>query len=151
VARHPLPFFVVLPVLALPVLLFVVSAGEIVLDHTVFGRAANGMPLLETLPWARTALWLVNQALMYLAPVAIAAVSFLIGRAKGAAMPWLIAGGVAVCVLGAVTYIDASWTGVRGTSDLHLGVTRSAVAAMLRLGVNMAAFAGVVLLARKRV
>jgi hypothetical protein len=148
VARHPLPFFVVLPVITLAVIVIASGAAEIALDHFIFGRAANGIPLLYTLPWTRNLIAGWNLTLVYVAPVLIAVAVWKIGSARKASATWLIVGGSVICVVGGVHYIEAVWTGIKGTSGLRIGPVHDLPTAATRSAANLAVFVSYVFLSK---
>jgi predicted permease len=150
IARHPLPFFVALPVVTLAIIVIVSAAAEIVLDHYVLSRATNGMPLLYSLPWARNLVAWWNLALIYLAPVLMALAVWKVGKAREVHSTWLMVGGALICVVGGIQLIEAVWTGIKGTSGLRIGPVCSLTTAAIRIAANLAVFGGIVFLSQRR-
>ena len=148
IARHPLIFFIFLPVFTLPVFVVASGAAEIFLDHDVLGRATNGLPLLSTLPWARSLVAGWNLALVYLAPALISIAAWVFGRTRNVGT-WTIIGGTIVCFVGGFHYIEAGWTGVKGTSVLRVGFVDDFPTAAVRIGLNLVMFMGAVLISNR--
>jgi len=150
-AKHPLFAFVLLPIVGLVILTIASGAAEILLDHFVFGRANNGMPLLFTLPWARSVVTGWNLAVVYVAPVLIALWVWKTGSAHNVRKGWLWSGGLMICVLGGLHYLETRWTGIKGTSTLLIGPVSDGRTALLRIAANVFLFVlGVWLLKQRR-
>jgi hypothetical protein len=133
-------------------LVIVVASGDaqIVLDHEILGRNAAGMPVLQTLPLLRGAINLWNLALVYVLPAALAAWFAVWGARRGVRRGWIVSGAALVCVIGSVHRIQTVWTGIKGTSQLAIGIETHPALMLLRLAFNLAILAAAFWLARRK-
>ena len=136
--------FGVMPTVALAVCIVLAAVATIVLDHAILGRDADGWPVLYKTPLLRHAVEIFHLEIVYALP-AVLAVAFLAwGQRAGAGRVWILLGGVLVCAFGSVHVLEAAWTGVKGTSQLSIGLADSAAVAAARLAVNFALYAAAV-------
>ncbi len=141
--------FGVVPTILLAVCIVLAAIATIVLDHVILGRDAEGWPVLYKTPLLRHAVEIFHLEIVYALP-AVLAVAFLTwGRRAGAGRFWVLLGGVLVCAFGSVHVIEAAWTGVKGTSQLSIGLVESAGVAAARLAANLAIYAAAVAVLRR--
>lgn len=135
-ARYPLIVLVLAPLIALAALVIGSAAAEIALDHLVLGRGPDGMPALENLPLIQFGITAWNQALMYVAPPAAIVLICALANKHGVAQSWKAAGGGLIVLAGSLYHVQTVWTGVKGTSQLYMGLESHWLAIVVRLALN---------------
>jgi hypothetical protein len=148
-ALFSLAVFGVLPLVLLLAIVIASGGAQIVLDHEILGRNAAGMPVLQTLPLLRGAINLWNLALIYVLPAMLAAWFAVWGTWRGVRWGWIVAGAGLVCIVGSLHHIQTVWTGIKGTSQLAIGIEMHPALVLLRLAANLVIFATVFWFARR--
>lgn len=113
------------------------------LDLEIFGRGANGAPVLEILMGA----W--NLAVTWLAPIVIAVAFLLYGIRHRAPVNPMMLGGVFVCVAGGFSLVGL-WSTIDGMEHLATGFNDGPAHAMIRIVVNLVLFGAVAFLTLPR-
>ena len=144
-----LAVFGVVPLMLLLAIVIASGAAEIVLDHAILGRNAVGMPVLQTLPALRGAINLWNLALVYVLPAALATWFVLWGMRRGVRWEWVVSGAALMCAAGSFHRIQTVWTGIKGTSQLAIGIETHPELVLVRLALNVAAIGAAFWLARR--
>ena len=133
--------FGVMPTVVLALSIVLAALATIVLDHDILGRDADGWPVLYKTPLLRHAVDVFHLGVTYVLPLAVALPFLAIGQRVGAKTVWVVVGGMLACAVGSVYFIEAGWTGVKGASDLHIGLVDNGVVLAARLAGNMAIYA----------
>lgn len=149
ITRLPV-LFASLPTFLLLLLVAVSAATEIVLDHEILGRDANGMPVLASLPVVRAFVAAWNLAVIYLAPPALAILFLIAGAKRRVNLNAIMFGGALVCVVGGFLNLEAARTGIEGMSHLDVGPVSSIGTGVIRALVNLAIFGVAVFLLTPR-
>lgn len=148
VARHPLAFFGIGPVVVLVVTIVfaVIVQHEFVVAHEWVAEAlgsANSVPGVMPPGWVRTTVALWNGAMTYVVPLAIAAVVCLVGTRQRMPLRWTMAGATTVLVFGAFHFLFAKWSNIPHQSSIDVsyigpGYTRDMIHLCLeRLAANL--------------
>lgn len=114
--------FGLLPTISLTVLMIAAVFATVVLDHHILGRNADGWPVLYKTPLLREAVDVFHASVMCVLPVLVAIGFLRVGARHGARRLWVVSGGALACLFGSLWLINAAWTGVKGTSDLVIGI-----------------------------
>ena len=132
--------FGLLPTVALALLMVAAVFATVILDHDILGRDADGWPVLYKTPPLRVAVDAFHVLVMCVLPVLVAIGFLKAGARHGARRLWVVSGGVLACLFGSVWLIHAAWTGVKGTSDLVVGIEEPWVIAA-RLAASLVLYA----------
>ena len=127
------PIVIVGPIVLLILGVIAAALATLVLDHDILGRDADGWPVLYKTPTLRYAVDIFHAAIVYLLPFALAIGFLSFGRRLAVREIWIMLGGLLVLSVGSVHVIEAVWTGVKGTSDLRIGIVDDPLVFAFRL------------------
>lgn len=119
------------------------------LDLEIFGRGANGAPVLDTMPVLEILIGAWNLAVTWLAPIVIAVAFLLYGIRHRAPVNPMMLGGVFVCVAGGFSLVGL-WSTIDGMEHLATGFSDGPAHAMIRIAVNLVLFGAVAFLTLPR-